>query len=397
MANNQESPTVDQLFKSSADQLVQDFEETRKSFPHYGISGQEAEQLLIKFLNKRLPRRFAACSGFVIDDDNQVSKQCDVLVYDAENSLVLRTGETNQILSSDSIASIIEVKSKLNKKELEDAVNKIAIVKKLRRNPISGIDQPVTFSDLILNSSYGVIFAFDSETTLETLATNLRDINHQLPQSQWTDIVVILKKGIINYSLQFPGNKSMMGQMMPPASEDFTPPPYYIHLAISEDRDYALNRFFGSLVAQLTFYRKKTSISLENLLRGSNADFRTIQAYWYDKNKDLKKVPQEQLGAGPDPICEFNAFVKGSHQIVSRYSQYKWANAFIYRIVPPSPDAVRLLGTILELSPTPRVNLHPSPDRIIAFTSVLAGDPPSRESIKKHVEKQTKGKIEIRW
>ena len=67
------------------------------------------------------------------------------------------------ILPSDSVAAAIEVKSKLNKRELEDAVSKIASAKGLKRSPIMGADQPVTFSELIVNSCMGVVFAFDSE------------------------------------------------------------------------------------------------------------------------------------------------------------------------------------------------------------------------------------------
>lgn len=58
-----ETPTVDELFKRASENLKNEFESIRKSFPHYATSGQEAENLLIKFLNGHLPRRFSSTSG----------------------------------------------------------------------------------------------------------------------------------------------------------------------------------------------------------------------------------------------------------------------------------------------------------------------------------------------
>src|ERR1700722_5332375 len=111
-------PTIDELFKLAAETPRFDFEKIRKEIQHYPTSGQEGEELLIKFLNNHLPRRFSATSGFVIDSENKVSKQSDVLIYDAENSPVYRAGERAQILPADSVAAVIEVKAKLNKSEL---------------------------------------------------------------------------------------------------------------------------------------------------------------------------------------------------------------------------------------------------------------------------------------
>lgn len=102
----EETLTIEKLFQLGAQSLKDDFERIRKSMPHHGVAGQEIENLLINFLNEHLPRRFAAVSGLVIDNANSLSKQCDVLIYDAENSPVYRAGSVGQVLPSDSIASV---------------------------------------------------------------------------------------------------------------------------------------------------------------------------------------------------------------------------------------------------------------------------------------------------
>lgn len=66
----------------AARKLRQDFE-TLRLIPHAGAKGSEAERLVRDFLNGHLPKRFAAGAGFIIDRREQVSKQRDVVIYDA--------------------------------------------------------------------------------------------------------------------------------------------------------------------------------------------------------------------------------------------------------------------------------------------------------------------------
>src|SRR5882724_4731113 len=160
---------LDEIISSAGRQLRADFAEIQKCNPHAAERGSEAEETLKQFLREKLPRRFDVASGIVIGSDNQISRQTDVIIYDAMNSPVYRTGSRVQILPRDNVACVIEVKSKLNKDELKDAASKIANVKTIKATPICGADQPVTFSDIMTTSVLGCVFAFDSYTSMETL------------------------------------------------------------------------------------------------------------------------------------------------------------------------------------------------------------------------------------
>ena len=168
------------LIQSAAEQLRQEFKEIQLNNPHAAEGGAEAEIILREFFKDRLPRRFGIESGIVIDSDGAVSKQTDLIIYDALNSPVYRKGPKVHILPRDNVAAIIEVKSKLNKDQLKDAAEKISSVKRIKPSPISNVDQPVTFSDLIIANTLGCVFAYDSYTSLETLAENLKEIRKQL-------------------------------------------------------------------------------------------------------------------------------------------------------------------------------------------------------------------------
>jgi hypothetical protein len=374
--------TVEELFQLGAQTLKDDFEKIRKSMPHHGVAGQETENLLIGFLNERLPRRFAAVSGLVIDTANSLSKQCDVLIYDAENSPVYRAGSVGQILPSDSIASVIEVKSKLTKAELEDAAEKIASVKKLQRTPITNLDQPVNFSNFIINNSLGVVFAYDSKTSLKALAKNLKEINKKLPRAQWIDAVVVLGKGMLSYGVRFPGAEKY-NSMMPEASADFSVPACYVHLCLFDDSKYALNRFFMHLMSVLSFYRKRTALPFDSILRGAEKTATTIQGYWFTTDRNLVEVPDSQIGRGDDPLIVFNVFYKNTAQCVGQFRQYKWSDGYIYQVIPPNKDALVVLGILISPTGQKNCSVVPVQDGVIAHTNLLNGIPPGLDQIKK--------------
>ena len=202
---------IQELISQAGKHLRSEFELIKASNPHFAERGAEAEIILKDFLNSHLPKRFAADTGIVIDEDNNISSQTDVIIYDALNSPIYRKGERILILPNDNVASVIEVKSMLSKAEIEDASKKIASVKKLKKTPVTSADQPVTFSSLITTKTLGVVFAYDSVTSLVTLAENLREINQSMPSDHWVDIVVVLDKGVIGYTMQLPFSSNFPG------------------------------------------------------------------------------------------------------------------------------------------------------------------------------------------
>jgi hypothetical protein len=212
---------IQELISQAGKRLRAEFENIKNSNPHFAERGAEAEIILSDFLNQHLPKRFAAGSGLVVDSKNSISSQTDVIIYDAENSPIYRKGDRVLILPNDNVSAVIEVKSNLSKQELEDAASKIASVKRLEKSPITDIDQPVTFSPLITTKTLGIVFAYESSTSLETLAENLRDINRDVPSDQWIDLVVILDKGVIGYLVQLPFSQELPGWFGGAASKDF--------------------------------------------------------------------------------------------------------------------------------------------------------------------------------
>jgi hypothetical protein len=331
---------IKELISQAGKHLRSEFELIKESNPHFAERGAEAEIILKDFLNSHLPKRFAADTGLVIDEDNNISSQTDVIIYDALNSPIYRKGERILILPNDNVASVIEVKSMLSKAELEDASKKIASVKKLKTTPITSADQPVTFSSLITTKTLGVVFAYDSTTSLVTLAENLREINQSLPSAHWIDIVVVLDKGVIGYTMQLPLSSKFPGWFAGACSKDFPVPPFYIHLVKEDLGDLTLNRFFVNLMAHLTFYRKRTTNLMEGVMGKHAFECMTLQGYQYNLKRDLVPCEEKhQEGNLLKSLVKFNLYSTKDGNYIGQIAWMPWQDgasiSYSGRIGPP--------------------------------------------------------------
>ena len=212
---------------------------------------------------------------------------------------------------------MIEVKTRLNKKELKDAYAKIASCKKLSKTPKTSMDQKATGSDLTTVGTLGIVFGFDTDISLEALANEAKDLNKSYESRLWPNMIAVLDKGVINYALSFPGEENLSGELAPPCDENFKVPPFYIHLAILEDKEYTLNRFFTSLLSHLTFYPHRPSMVPFNvMMEGAPNTAMTITSYQYNTKRQLVTTPSSLYQENnPRPLLSMKISDKAGKQI----------------------------------------------------------------------------------
>src|SRR6266542_7018437 len=95
-----------------------------EAISHKGDRGENREEILTDFLTTHLPKRYGVIKGQVVTRQGSVSHSADILIYDADSGPVPYQGRT-AILPVEDIYGIIEVKSKLAKDDLVDAMRKI--------------------------------------------------------------------------------------------------------------------------------------------------------------------------------------------------------------------------------------------------------------------------------
>lgn len=326
-------PTITGLFAEAAKKLRADFEYIRATNPHSGDKGEEVENILKKFLNDHLPKRFRVDSGIVIDADDAISRQTDAIVYDALTSPIYRAAEKTQIIPIQCVAAVIEVKSRLDGPELEDAYDKIASVKSLKKPPHSTMDQPTTKSGLDSIGTMGIVFAFDSALTLETLGEKMKELNAKKASFLWPDLVVVLDRGTAEYMVQWPGQfgkfAATFAPQPPPGHDKVSPPPWYVHLGIINEGEYSLNRFFLLLLAHLTFFPFRYGPLPFGALAKEGSKTMTLGGYQFDRSRQLRAVSPDSYGEGPKPL-RMNIRDKAG-KLVAVLQHFPWQDGFVVR------------------------------------------------------------------
>lgn len=327
MAN--ETLTPRELLQAAGRQLKAEFLEIKETNPHAGDSGAEAEEILKKFLRDRLPRRFAIESGIVLGGQGQVSRQTDLIVYDAMSAPVYRKGPRTHIVPRDNVAAVIEVKSKLSKEQLADAVDKIARIKRMPASPISNADEPVTMGPMVNSATWGCVFAYDAYTKIETLAENLKELNESLPSREWTDFVIVLGQGTISYAVQLPFSRQFAyfgGQ----TSENIPGYPIYVHEIVDQNSELDLNRFFLRLMTHLAFFRRRTTIDFQGLLGADPRQAMTIQAYQYKTDGSVAPVEASHLAESfVTPTLRYWLYERATKQFVGQLCRWSWQDGAV--------------------------------------------------------------------
>ncbi len=196
------NPDLEKLMAAAADRLRAEFEKAR-NVPHPSLRGRARERALIEVLNTYLPRRFAATSGYILDPMGLLSPHLDVIIYDALNSPIYFASEEAQILPSDNVAVVIEVKSQLTKAELSSAIYHLSRAKRLgKSSPKSRIHDGSDWRDgehpTGRISTQTVLFAYGSKMSLDEIGNVFMREYTAVPPGTQIDFIVLLDDGVVS-------------------------------------------------------------------------------------------------------------------------------------------------------------------------------------------------------
>jgi hypothetical protein len=242
-----EELTRERIFAQAARKLREDFNEARL-LPHAGARGAEGEAIVRGFLNSHLPKRFAAGCGFIIDRQDRVSRQTDVVVYDAHNCPIYLASDTAAIFPNDNVAAVVEVKSRLDKEKLFSAAENIAAAKALVKTRDSGAP------GYMQGSTLGCVFAFECELLTEKMLRHYVDTIAKHGIGRHIDVIVVLDRAFYTVVARPPGEEgwamTTIEGLGGPAAEGS-------HLAVAshDAGEETLDGFLRYLLFHLTFFR----------------------------------------------------------------------------------------------------------------------------------------------
>ena len=238
------------IFESAARKLRADFGEL-VSVPHAATKGAEAEKLFRDFLRAHLPKRFDVGAGFIIDPAEKISRQTDVIVFDALNCPPYRASEEAGIFPNDNVAAAIEVKSRLDKKELEDAFEKIAALKTLALTNV-----PQASKGPISTQTYGCIFAFESAISMEKISEHYFRLTHKHNLGRHPDLIGVLDKGVVTLAAKMRGMKEWATLLSMEGTGGAQGEGSHIGISCHEVGDQTLDYFLRLLITALANFRQ---------------------------------------------------------------------------------------------------------------------------------------------
>lgn len=251
------------------------------------VSTGSLADALNQTLNQLLAWPFRATNGFARDAEGQKTDIFGTLVYTVSQS---QPAPEPSNFNTDNVACVIDVHESLNVEKLSAAYERIACAKRLKKT-VSPNVPGVPYTTVTL----GIIFSRDVTVPIETLAEELDRLNRQHPDREWTDMVVVLSKGIINYAAQFPG-ENVVGDFLPPAEGtlDRYSPPIYVIILIRPTQRFTFNKMCAFLMVHLMIFSPGSNLPNWNqVLQGTPKEGMTLTGYQYNLSGNLMPVPRQ--------------------------------------------------------------------------------------------------------
>jgi len=185
-------PLLDRYFHTLSETMARESRLMAAVFSHPGKLGENREQLLARFLTTYLPRRFGVGSGFALLGE-RLSTQQDVVVYDANDNPVLFPTASAPLFPPSAVLALIEVKSRLTKRELLKTVRKTADFKRQLRQSFANHPAPPE------QEALAMLFAFDTTSKPARVLTVLCDVEDgdEVERRDRLDMVCLLGKGVV--------------------------------------------------------------------------------------------------------------------------------------------------------------------------------------------------------
>lgn len=188
-----------QILHSVAKRMRADFDQSQQ-FNHNLSAGESRELIAHGFLDHQLPRHVEAiCGAEIASAVGDVSPQCDIVLADRSTPPLTHL-QGYRIVPNECVYGMVEVKTRLDKKDLIDACEKIRKVKALPKTayyPYPSQSQPQCkrYGKIYpYMPTSGMIFAFDG-LGLDTLGEHFIEWCSDKEPDERPDSIWILGKG----------------------------------------------------------------------------------------------------------------------------------------------------------------------------------------------------------
>jgi len=198
---------LEEVFRSVARKLEIDFKHLSSEIHHRASKGRVREvDLVEQFLGKYLPRTVGIGHGEVVSSAGDVSSESDIILYESRTSPTFIEESGYQVFPVECIYGVVEVKSRLDKRELEDAFSKITKLKKFPKIAYEPQEGDVSQQNTMLYDrrwpyfpTLGFVFGYEA-IDLRNIRQYLDELHRGTEVHHRIDSVWVLNKGmVLNY------------------------------------------------------------------------------------------------------------------------------------------------------------------------------------------------------
>jgi len=114
------------VFGLLADKMQSYFDRTKRLVGRPDEKGIPREEVALEFFKEFMPNNIGVSKGYIINLNGGHSKECDIILHRKNNSPILKISPTQNlhIIPIEDVYGVIEVKSKLTIKEIENCKDK---------------------------------------------------------------------------------------------------------------------------------------------------------------------------------------------------------------------------------------------------------------------------------
>jgi hypothetical protein len=197
---------IKKIFDEVSNKMISDLEMVRATLNHPGIKGNSAEDSFREFLKNYLPKNLDVSTGIIVDANNNSSKQLDVIISDSIKTPIFYEKNGSRVIPVECVYSVIEVKTTLNKKELNNAFENMKSVRMLKKSAFFEQTSPITYVHKLYGKEWEnlwpinyFIFAYDSIDPGKLLKEiESKHKKEKCPLHSRIDTVCILNAGVIS-------------------------------------------------------------------------------------------------------------------------------------------------------------------------------------------------------
>lgn len=175
------------------------FKQKNNTLIHPGEYGKYRENICKEILEIFLNKDVKISDGFIITSKNNISTQCDIIVYNSE-IMPLISNDISKMFPVEEIRAIGEIKSNLNKTNFINALKKLANNKKLNEDKI-GLPKSKRYN----SKTYDTLptFLICNKLEFDYNKVDLKEIYGDIPRQFWHNAILSIEDGFISYALDF--------------------------------------------------------------------------------------------------------------------------------------------------------------------------------------------------